>query len=755
MSNTYDDTGSTRTDWFEDDEATESAATETSGEPILEVRDASVTFEMDRGASRVLNDVSIDVRENEILGVVGESGSGKSMFASALLNAVPEPGILGGEVLYHPEDGDPVDLVNADHDVMKQYRWKEIAMVFQGAMSSFNPTQSIGAHFKETIKAHNYDLREGMEHARDLLQQLHLDPDRVLNSYPHELSGGMQQRALIALSLVLKPRVLVMDEPTAALDLLMQRSILGLLENLQEEYDLTVVFITHDLPLVAGLADRLAVMYAFEMAEVGPADDLVTDPTHPYTRALLNSVPNLQTPLDEMEAIEGSAPDPVGDHTGCQYADRCPLATSECHEFDPPFETVGQDHQAACFHWRESREEIPLALEEETSDSALADIHGTQSAESVVSLDDVDVHFEKENGLLDKLRGNSETVYAVNDTDLDIYENDVVALVGESGCGKTTLGKAAIGVQRPTGGTVEYRGQDLWAARDDGAGDVPWSDIRQSLQIIHQDPGSALNPNMNVHETLSVPLKNSQPDLSFKDRRKRILGMLEYVGLTPPGDDADRYPHQLSGGEKQRVALVRALFMNPDLILADEAVSALDVSLRVEMMDLMLELQDRFNTSYLFISHNLENARYLAGKVDGRIGVMYLGNLVEIGPAEKMINDPEHPYTKILRWSTAELDPDEAAEDPPIRGIDIPDPVDPPSGCPFQTRCPKAREHCTEEFPELEDDGEHAVACFREHDGDHPYWDSEPIEDYEIGTDIFDPDVPPEQRDDETASADD
>jgi len=718
-------------------------------ETILEVRDASVTFDMDRGESRVLNDVSLDIKKNEILGVVGESGSGKSMFASALLNAVVEPGRLSGEVIYHPEEGDPVDLANASDKVMKQYRWKEISMVFQGAMSSFNPTQKIEAHFTETIKAHDYDLQSGMAHARELLRELHLNPDRVLDSYPHELSGGMQQRALIALSLVLKPRVLVMDEPTAALDLLMQRSILGLLENLQEEYDLTVVFITHDLPLVAGLADRLGVMYAFEIAEVGPSDDVLRNPAHPYTRNLLNAVPNLQTPLDEMQPIEGSSPDPVGDHIGCQYAARCPLATDECRTSDPPLFETGDGHEAACYHWETAQEEIPLAVDNSDSMPSVPTVEGRQSDDPVVSLDDLDVHFENESGLLSQLFGESETVYAVNDVDLDIYENDVVALVGESGCGKTTLGKAAIGVQRPTDGTLAYRDQDVWQTRDDGpkAGEVPFSTVRQSLQIIHQDPGSALNPNRTVQQTLSEPLKEAQSELSFKDRRERILGMLEYVGLTPPTDYAGRYPHQLSGGEKQRVALIRALFMNPDLILADEAVSALDVSLRVEMMDLMLELQDRFDTSYLFISHNLENARYLAGTVGGRIGVMYLGNIVEIGPAEEIINDPKHPYTKILRWSTTDVDPDESADEPPIRGIDIPDPVDPPSGCPFQTRCPKAREYCTQEQPDLDGDGEHDVACFRECDSSHPYWDSDPVEDVELANDIFGPDLPPEQRD--------
>ncbi|MCO8266036.1 ABC transporter ATP-binding protein [Haloferax sp. AB510] len=716
-------------------------------ETILEIRNASVTFDMDRGTSRVLNDVSVDVKRNEILGIVGESGSGKSMFADSMLNAVVEPGNLSGEIIYHPEDGQPVDLANADRETMEKYRWKEVSMVFQGAMSSFNPTQKIKDHFTETIKAHGHSLSEGMAHARSLLTKLHLDPERVLTSYPHELSGGMQQRALIALSLVLKPRVLVMDEPTAALDLLMQRSILGLLAELQEEYGLTVVFITHDLPLVAGLADRIGVMYAFELAEIGPADQMLENPAHPYTRDLLNAVPNLNTPLDEMKPIEGSSPDPVNDHTGCQYASRCSLATSKCHSTDPPFEQAGDDHETACFHWERAREEIPMAIHDDVPASDF-EVQGKQSVEPVVTLDDVDVHFENKGGFLSQLRGESETVYAVNDIDLDIYENDVVALIGESGCGKSTLGKTAIGIQRPTDGSLDYRGQDVWETRDGGSGDISFNEIRQSLQLIHQDPGSSLNPNMSVAKVLAEPLKQAQSDLSFKDRRERILGMLEYVGLTPAKDYAERYPHQLSGGEKQRVALIRALFMNPDLIFADEAVSALDVSLRVEMMDLMLELQDRFNTSYLFISHNLENARYLAGKTDGRIGVMYLGNIVEIGPAEEMITNPKHPYTKVLRWSTTDVDPNEDAEEPPIRGIDIPDPVDPPSGCPFQTRCPKAREHCTKEVPSLEAsnvDG-HSVACFREQDGDHPYWDSEPVEEVDLETDIFGPDLPPAAR---------
>ncbi|OVE83098.1 ABC transporter ATP-binding protein [Natronolimnobius baerhuensis] len=345
------------------------------------------------------------------------------------------------------------------------------------------------------------------------------------------------------------------------------------------------------------------------------------------------------------------------------------------------------------------------------------------SSDHVVSLEGVNVHFEEEQGFLDVF-SDPETVRAVDDISLEIAENDVVALVGESGCGKTTLGKTAIGVQRPTGGTVHYRGQDIWAAKDERNPEIPFDEVRKSLQIIHQDPGSSLNPNKSVRHSLSSPLQVTHPEMDTFERRERIYEMLERVGMTPPDDYANRFPHQLSGGEKQRIALIRALLMNPDLILADEAVSALDVSLRIDMMDLMLELQEAFNTSYLFISHNLSNASYLAGKADGRIGIMYLGELVEIGPVDEVLANPQHPYTKVLMWATPDLHPDvERDTDSPLRTIDVPDPKNPPAGCRFHTRCPKAREACKTAPPTTAVGDKHTTRCYRALE-DHDYWDS-------------------------------
>ncbi|MFC6963235.1 ABC transporter ATP-binding protein [Halocatena marina] len=331
-------------------------------DPIISIHEASVTY--DDGQSYVLDGVSLDIERNEIVGVVGESGSGKSMFAESMLDAVPDPGVLSGEILYHPDAETTIDILNLTKDELRKLRWEDISMVFQGAMSSFNPTMSIKEHFIETVETHDADVSEGIDRARELLKDLYLDPDRVLNSYPHELSGGMQQRALIALSLVLDPDVLVMDEPTAALDLLMQQSILILLRELQTKYDLTMVFITHDLPLVATLADRLAVMYAFNLIEVAPAEELIEHPAHPYTRALLNSTPNLNAPLEEMRPIEGQSPAPINVPDSCAYHPRCPLATEKCREDKPPFEMTENEHTAACFHQEEAQEVIELNYEE-------------------------------------------------------------------------------------------------------------------------------------------------------------------------------------------------------------------------------------------------------------------------------------------------------------------------------------------------------------------------------------------------------
>ncbi|WP_435361735.1 ABC transporter ATP-binding protein [Haloarchaeobius sp. DFWS5] len=715
-----------------------------STDAIMQLRDITVTFDMDSGESRVVDRADLDLRRNEILGIVGESGSGKSMLASSMMDAIEDPGYLGGDVTYNPQSGDPVEVLEMSDSELKNFRWDTVSMVFQGAMSSFNPTLTIRRHFVETLDAHDYNVPDGIEYAKELLSDLYLDPERVLDSYPHELSGGMSQRALIALSMVLDPDVLIMDEPTAALDLLMQRSIISLINELKDKYDLTIALITHDLPLIAELVDRVAVMYAFNLVEIGPVEDVLSGSIHPYTRMLLKATPDIDSPVEEMRPIEGDMPDPLNVPDGCAFNPRCPLADGQCREVDPGAYQATSEHAAKCHYWEAVDEEIPMS--EETSsmesfvDSALSTDRRTwqDGDDPIVELDDVEVHFEKEESGF-QLFSSPSTIKAVDGVSLEIHERDVTVMLGESGCGKTTLGKTAIGLQRPTGGSIEYYGDtesggpvDIWQVRDSGAEDgVKWGDIRKSLQIIHQDPGSALNPHRRVSTLLEDPLKRWKPEMDGHDRRARILGLIEHCGMTPPESYIDRYPHQLSGGEQQRMAIIRAMLMNPELILADEPVSALDVSLRVEMMDLMIRLQEEFDTSYFYVSHDMANARYITEKTGGRIGILYLGNLVEVGPPEQIVHNPQHPYTKALRWATPKLRSDEAEieGDTPLRSIDIPDPENPPSGCPFHTRCPAAREVCKNEMPDSyagSDAPGHEVSCFRAVNN-HQYWSSEPL----------------------------
>jgi oligopeptide/dipeptide ABC transporter ATP-binding protein len=332
---------------------------------ILEIQGANVTFDMGRGQARVLNDVDLDVYRGEVLGIVGESGSGKSMFMSTILDAVEDPGIASGDVTYYPDEGEPVNVLELDKGDTRRLRWEEIALVSQDAMSSFNPVKPIRSHFEETLAAHNADEDEGMERAREVMRDLNLDPEEILDSYQHELSGGQSQRSLVALGLLLDPEILILDEPTASLDLLTQRSILQLLMKVKDEYDLTLIIVTHDLPIVSGFADRLGVMYAFQMAELGETETVLRDGAHPYTRALIRSTPDLESDVDDIVTVQGKTPDPVNIPSGCPYHPRCPLARERCQEEVPELLELEDDQEVACFYPDEARRELPIQLSED------------------------------------------------------------------------------------------------------------------------------------------------------------------------------------------------------------------------------------------------------------------------------------------------------------------------------------------------------------------------------------------------------
>lgn len=337
---------------------------------VLEVRDIEVTYEMARGRARVLDNISIDIMRGETLAILGESGSGKTMFGSTLMNAVKEPGVVTGEVIYHPEDGEPIDILSASDRQINLLRWEEIALAYQGTGEAFNPSQNMRAHFRETLDAHDVDREQGMEKATELLRTLNLDPDRVLDSHRHELSGGEKQRVMIALSLVFDPEVLILDEPTAALDVIMERNILSLLADIREEYDITLVVITHDIPIAAAFADRIALMYAFDIVELGQVDDVLLHPDHPYMRLMSQSTLDLEMPLDQVATIEGDTPDPINVPSGCSFHPICPIADDRCEVEEPELRSEdGSDHEVACFYPDLATERIPLSLSEEEGES--------------------------------------------------------------------------------------------------------------------------------------------------------------------------------------------------------------------------------------------------------------------------------------------------------------------------------------------------------------------------------------------------
>lgn len=338
-------------------------------DPVLELRNVEVTFEMGRGRARVLDDINLTIERGETFGVIGESGCGKSMFGSSILNAVQDPGRLSGEVIYYPPTGDPVDLLALDEAGLRRVRWEEIGFVFQGAMNAFNPTQNIRTHFKETLVAHNRNKTEGMERAEDLLRRVNLEPGRILDAHQHELSGGEKQRVLLALNLLFDPEVIIMDEPTAALDLVMQRKVLSLLYDIKQEHDLTLILISHDIPVLSGFADRLGVMYAFRYVERGDADELLDNPEHPYTRLLLRSTVRLDAPIEDIRTIEGETPDPINVPAGCPFHPRCPVADDRCREEEPALVApAGSNHELACFYPDKAKEAIPVRIAKERID---------------------------------------------------------------------------------------------------------------------------------------------------------------------------------------------------------------------------------------------------------------------------------------------------------------------------------------------------------------------------------------------------
>jgi peptide/nickel transport system ATP-binding protein len=671
---------------------------------LLEVDNLQMHIRLRTATVRAVDGVSLTLSAGETLGLVGESGCGKSMTAMSIMRLLPPGGeVTGGRVLLND-----TDLLTLPGSQMRQVRGDEIAMVFQDPMTSLNPTKTIGDQIAEPLQIHRQQSRrDALQRAVEMLGVVGMPkPAERLKDYPHQLSGGLRQRAMIAMALACEPKLLIADEPTTALDVTIQDQILKLLGRLTAELGMGLLLITHDMGVIASRADRVMVMYAGRIVESGATGTLFRSARHPYSRALLASIPDLKTDrTSALASIPGLPPDLADPPPACRFAPRCSYAQQRCEQEDPLLGGEDSEHQFACF----------FPVQPTAAPARSEPVARLGSARAVVSLATMPEDGRGTDALLvvehavrefpvakGALQRRTASVKAVSDVSIEVSRGQTFGLVGESGCGKTTLGRLIIGLERPDSGSIRFDGEDLSGLRG-----ASLRTRRRHFQLMFQDPYSSLDPRMRVGSILREPLI-AQDVGSRKDRERRIRDLLGEVGLGARA--ADLYPHEFSGGQRQRIGLARALILEPKLIVADEPVSALDVSIQAQILNLMKRLQSERDLAYVLISHNLSVVRYLAD----RIGVMYLGKLVETGTVEEVYGRPAHPYTAGLLQSIPDPDPAKARKDgeAAVSG-ELPSSVNPPSGCRFRTRCPRAEDICAEQEPQMRafHAASHQAAC--------------------------------------------
>ncbi|NNM83564.1 MAG: ABC transporter ATP-binding protein [Burkholderiales bacterium] len=614
----------------------------------------------------VVDAVSLAVKKGETFALVGESGCGKSMTSLSILRLLPDAGkIAGGQVLL-----EGVDLLELPERKMRDVRGKRIGIIFQEPALSLNPVMRVGEQIGEVLERH-FGMKGEARRARvaELLAQVGIpDPDLRAADYPFQLSGGMKQRVMIAMALAGEPDMLIADEPTTALDVTIQAQILELLRSIQNRNGMSILLITHDLGVVSEMADRVAVMYAGEIVEQAERDAFFASPAHPYSRKLFASLPGMGKRGGMLDVIRGSVPSLSGEFSGCRFADRCDHAWDLCRESAPSWFDAGNGSLARC-HLYDGRGGVPRLAK------APAERGISGSGGVVLEVKNLKVHFPVRKGLLQRVSGK---VAAVDGVSFSLEFGKTMALVGESGCGKTTTGKAILQLLKPTMGSVLYNGKDL-AGLEGGE----LRRAREGLQIVFQDPYASLNPRMRVREIMEEGMKE-------KDEG-RIGALLKEVGLST--DAMLRYPHEFSGGQRQRIAIARALAVNPRVLVLDEPTSALDVSVQAQILNLLMRLQQDHGLSYLFITHNLSAVEYLAHDV----AVMYLGRIVEKGNAEKLLASPAHPYTRALLAAAPSLETRKVRET--FEG-ELPSPLSPPPGCHYHSRCPQRMPVCASVYPE-------------------------------------------------------
>jgi peptide/nickel transport system ATP-binding protein len=662
---------------------------------LLRVRGLRTHIEVPGGVLRVLDGVDIEVGAGRTVCIVGESGCGKSMTARSILNLVPLPlKMVGGEILLRGRDGVEVDLAQLDPygRQIRAIRGRDIGMIFQEPMTALSPVHTIGNQMEEAIRLHEkVTRRQARERSIEMLHRVGLPrPADRLNAYSFQLSGGMRQRAMIAMALVCGPSLLIADEPTTALDVTTQAQILDLMRALRADSGMSILFITHDLGVVAEMADEVVVMYLGTVVERGPVAQVFHDPRHPYTRAMLRSNPRHGAASNRrLQVIAGGVPDLLNRPAGCPFHNRCEEAIpGTCDRRDPEPVLVGIDHSARCW--------VADAPPVRSEHDQIATIHVPQARaepEPLLEISHLSMHFAQQRGWL---RREVPPVRAVNDLSLSVFAGETLGLVGESGCGKTTTGRCIIRTLDPTSGAIRFRRDD--GSMQDVAG-MPRSALksyRRQVRMIFQDPYSSLDPRMTVADIVGEPLKVNGI-AHGSELRDRVVGLVRRVGLRD--EHLRRYPHAFSGGERQRIGIARALSVNPKLVICDEAVSALDVSVQAQILNLLRDLQDELQLTYLFIAHDLSVVRHLCD----RVAVMYGGRIVELGDTRQVFEAPSHPYTSALLSAAPVFDPEERARHRRIiLSGEVPDPARLPPGCPFHPRCPFSDgSRCTNDPPAL------------------------------------------------------
>ncbi|MBI4641559.1 MAG: ABC transporter ATP-binding protein, partial [Candidatus Tectomicrobia bacterium] len=648
----------------------------------------------DEGVVKAVDGVSFTLCNGEVLGLVGESGSGKTVTALSILRLIETPPgrIVDGQILYRG-----ADLLSLPVDRMRAIRGNEISMIFQEPMTSLNPVLSIGNQLVEVLMLHQKLTRKAAwTRAQEMLRLVNVpSPERQLISYPHLLSGGMRQRVMIAMALACSPSILIADEPTTALDVSIQAQILYLMRDLQKQMGTSIILITHDLGVVAEMCQQVIVMYAGQIMERASVHELFKAPHHPYTWGLLDSLPQIAaSPQSRLIPIEGHPPDLLELPAGCPFHPRCRYAMEICREQTPEEIEVAPGHHLRCWLYppaERSASEIRIKPQSEAG-------NGQRKALSqpLLEVKDLKKYFPVTTGLLRRHVGD---VKAVDRVSFILHEGETLGLVGESGCGKTTTGRLILKLLEPTSGEILLKGKNLSALEKEEL-----KTFRREVQLIFQDPFSSLNPRRTVGEILEQPLKVHEKT-TRKERAALVDLLLEMVGLNPT--HASRYPHEFSGGQRQRIGIARAIALHPKLIVADEPVSALDVSIQAQILNLLKDLQEELGLTYLFVAHDLRVVQY----VSDRVAVMYLGKIVELASNVQLYMTPLHPYTQALLSAVPQLDPDKRREFIPLQG-EVPTALNPPRGCHFSPRCPFRMPVCQEVEPEWKEVEEsHWVAC--------------------------------------------